>query len=325
MGTSRAQDGDLPIHRAAASGDIRVVEQLCNSEVVNLPGAYDKTALHYAVIGNNPPLVEFLLNHGADVNGGQSHVHRPAPLIEALSRENYEIANILLRFKANPEAEDEGKWRPLHFAAYYGRTHLARWLLDLACEPDPRTDNGETPLFLALAQNHTEITNLLWARDSHNMTLQLSLSGATYAHLAALRGRLDIVQQSINLDRSVLYKTDADGDDLLALAAASGADDIIDLLLRSGKAPDGINASRPTPLSRAAMNGGLKTVRILLSMGATVDQPSQYLRTALLWAVALGKLKTAHELLKAGANPYVQDAMVRYVEICFSNIPFYKK
>lgn len=310
--TSRNENGDLPLHRAAAFGDIRSVEHLCSPGTIDIHGGDGKTALHHAVIFGSIPLVEFLINHGADVNGGYAHGRRNAPLIAALKTQNYDAVEVLLDHDADPEVLDEEEWRPLHFAAYQGRTALTRRLLDMGCELDPRTGEGATPFFLALDQNHKDITDLLWSRGFRKMELDVvHATGATYAHIAAMRGRLDVVQQLLNLDKRLFSKVDADGDNPLLVASAAGNHNVVDLLLQSGMALKGTDTSRVNSLASAARNGCVRTVHVLLKNGAEIDQLDLYLRTALLWAVEKRRLRTAQSLLKAGADPHVRDAMVR--------------
>lgn len=306
----------MPLHLAAAFGHIRSVEHLCNPEVINVTGANGKTALHYAINDNNAQLVEFLLKHGADVNGDQSHEHRQSPLIEALEECNYKIVDILMDFNADPGGgKVEKGWHPLHFAAFRGRAALARRLLDAGCDPNPHTDRGYTPFFLALSRNHTEIMDILLARGILDMAFQKSYSGVTYAYLAAKQGRLDLFQQLVTLDKSVLYETDVEGNDTLGIAAGAGQYGVVDFLIQSGVSPNGTSAAVLTPLSRATVVGSMKTVRILLKGGAKVDKLDQYLRPSLSWAIICGRRRIANSLLKAGANPHLRDAMVCFAEV----------
>lgn len=308
--TIRAGNGDLPLHRAAAFGRLRAVDYLSHSDDINLHGNDGKTALHYAIVHGNVAVVKCLLDHGADVNAGdQSYEDYKSPLIVALEAQNDEIVEILLDFGAHIESQDEKGWRPIHFAANRGRTALAHRLLNMGCASEPLTDEGATPLFIALSQNYVDVVDLLWTH-TQGKTLQLSHSGATYGHLAAQRGSLDSIHRLLKLDKKIFEQADLDGNDSLLLAAAAGQSKVVDLLLSSGIDPNGPNTSCGTVLTRATQSGSIKTVKTLLSKGAKVNETGLFKRTALIWAVSYGLPRMTQELLKAGANPFVKDAMV---------------
>lgn len=308
--TVRAENGDLPLHRAAAFGRLCVVNHLYHSDEINIPGADGRTALHYAILHRSVPVVKSLLDHGADVNAGdQSYEGYKSPLILALEANHYEIVEILLDFNADIESQNKEGWRPIHFAADQGRLALARRLLKLGCASEPLTNEGATPLFFAMFFNHLDMVDLLWAH-TQGRTLQLSHSGATYGHLAAGTRRLDLIQQLLELDEDVFHKTDIDGYDPLLQAADWCHNQVVDLLLASGMDPNGPHSSWGTALALATTRGGIKTVNTLLSRGAKVNETGLFKRPALIWAVSRGLPKLTKALLKAGANPFVKDAMV---------------
>lgn len=295
-----------------AFGKIDCVRYLCNAEVINVPGANGKTPLHYAAIANDPAMVKYLLEHGADVNGGQSS--ELSPLIEALTSESEEMVNILLDWGASVESIGGKRWRPLHYATAEGRIRLTDRLLNSGCEPNPQTDEGETPFFLACNNNHTEVISLFLARGIGNVTIQ-SCAGSTYAHITAYRGREDVLERLLQMDKSIIFKTDWAGFDPLSIAAYYGESAVAQLLIGHGASPDGPVNTQMTPLALAAADGNVTVVDLLLRAGAKVDKTGAMLRTPLMWAVASGSVKTAHHLLKAGANPFLRDDLVRFTKL----------
>lgn len=315
-------DGNLAIHGAARGGHIACIEILAQSDVINEPGYNGVTPLHCAVILGHSKAVECLLRLRADVNGGYDKGLRHSPLIDAVTGEHFEVVEILLDAGADKEATDIDKWRPLHFAADRGHTGLARRLLDLGCEPEPEDLDGDTPFMLALLQNRSEIIDLFLARGNLSATAQCLHSGDTCAHYAAGRGRLDVLQQLLDKDRTLFSKVNFDNDDPLTLAAAWGNSAAVELLIRSGISPDGLDVCKESALIQAAWAGSARTVKLLLNLGAKVGLPDQFQRTALLWAVYRGSPRTVNELLKAGANPHVRDAMVS-IERSSQDGPFF--
>ena len=90
---------------AAMSGNTAAVESLLDAKApVNQgyihPAGINTTALHEAVHGGNPQLVELLIARGADVNAIPSFGY-PA-LNDAVASENLEVVRILMAHGANP-------------------------------------------------------------------------------------------------------------------------------------------------------------------------------------------------------------------------------
>lgn len=307
LGGLKDGNGDLAIHRAAADGQIECIKHLCKPDTVNIPGAQRKSALHHAIIQDSIAVTEYLLKHGADVNGSQSLGLYRSPLMEALQWTDTRFANILLDFGADKESTDEDAWRPLHYAAYNGSEGLARRLLDAGCTTEAQTNLGETPFFLAVSQGHTDVIRLFLAKGIGSVTIQ-DFAGSTYAHIAAKRGRLDVLQHLVRMDKNVIFITDSEGNDALNFAAAMGHYRVVDFLIWAGIKPDGRGLSQSTPLGLAASFGNVKTTDLLLSMGAKVNLIDKWMRPALLWAVERGRSRIVHRLLKAGANPCLRDA-----------------
>lgn len=309
LGDLQDDRGDPALHRAAAWAQVDCIKHLCKPEVVNIPGAQGKTALHRAIIRGSSAAVEYLLKHGADVNGDQSYGFCRSPLAEALRRrDREEIVNILLDWGAEMETTTQDGWRPLHYAAYHGHERLARRLLSAGCTVEVQTKLGETPFFFAIFHGHTEIIRLFLASDIESVSNR-AFGSFTYAHLAADYGRLEVLQHMVCKDKGVIFIKDEEGRDLLYLAAASGHDRVVEFLIGKGIGPDGLGFSEETPLCAAARAGRVGTVTILLKMGAKVNATDVWMRSALSWAVLGRHLGTARQLLRAGANPHLRDAV----------------
>jgi ankyrin repeat protein len=180
------------------------------------------------------------------------------------------------------EREGQGGWTPLHVAVAEGRPDIARVLLDAGADPGARTEQGVTPLLLAL-QRSPDLVPVL--RDAGAV---LDAPSAAY---------LDDVEA---LGGALADGAPASGE-LLAWAAAGGAPGTARLLLDGGADPDA------GALHAAARHGRLDLVRLLLAAGADPDRrDADTGRTALHDAVAAGPGDGATEvvraLLEAGAD-----------------------
>lgn len=266
-------------------------------------------------------MVKYLIEHNADVDARQSHELQDYPLIRAIQRNDQAIIDVLIDGLADTECMEKSGWRPLHFAAHYGYTELACRLLDLGCERQPQTHLGETPFYLAIARHRPDIIEIFMKHDMGASDVETS-QGFTYAHIVASTGRLDILRELIESDRSILFRTTSAGVDALYIAALFGNHSTVELLIRSGMKPGGMGRFVDVPLAGAAGNSCIRTVDVLLSLGAEVNQPDAWDRTPLSRAVEQGHLNIAHHLLKAGANPHTRDAMgFSAFDYCANNSP----
>lgn len=116
-----------PVHDAAASGDLAAAKRfLATGTAVDERDPQHATALHWAVFGQHYPLVELLLESGADVNAKVLDGHTP-----------------------------------LHQAAYRGDVRMVELLIARGAEVSARTSTGLTPLDWAERNAHREVASLL--------------------------------------------------------------------------------------------------------------------------------------------------------------------
>lgn len=274
-----------------------------------MTGNSGRTALHYAVDQGYTAAVKYLVEHNADVDAHArqpNHLQDP-PLIKALQRNDQVVINILIDGKADTECMDLRGWRPLHFAARHGYMELASRLLDRGCERQPQTHLRETPFFLAMKFHQPEIIKLFLDSGMGTSDIE-TFDGSTYAHVAAYQGRLDVLNELVKMNRSIIFKTTEAGVDALYIAALFGHHSVVEFLILSGLRTSGMGRFIDIPLAAAAGNGCIQTVDTLLRLGARVNETDLWQRTPLSRAADQGYLNIAHHLLKAGANPYILDA-----------------
>ncbi|UYV66639.1 TNKS2, partial [Cordylochernes scorpioides] len=149
----RCAGGDAALLEAAKKGNLARVMRLVTRDNINCRDSQGRnsTPLHLAAGYNNIEVVEFLLEHGADVNvqdkGGL------IPLHNASSYGHVDIAALLIKHHTEVNATDRWGYTPLHEAAQKGRTLLCTLLLAHGADPTLKTHEGQTSLDLATAED----------------------------------------------------------------------------------------------------------------------------------------------------------------------------
>lgn len=163
---SLAYSGD--IHNAAARGDFEMVKVLSNgsSNIIALSKNNNGlTLLHYAAVIGRKDMVEWLLDHNADVNARDNNGLTPLHYAAAIGLK--EIPELLLAHKADVNAKDNNGLTPLHYAANFGRQEVPELLLASKADANAKDHNGLTPLDYAEATHHKSLAEFLRKNGGH--------------------------------------------------------------------------------------------------------------------------------------------------------------
>lgn len=144
------------------------------------------TPLLSAVCFDHLPLVEWLLEHGANPNadaGDGSPCLMTA--VESESDNAVEIVDRLIRAGADLHTVGRNGWTALHLAAIHGDLQKAERLIRAGAAPNARAtvDAEETPLMLAASEGHAEVVQLLIAHGG-DAALRDTLHNETSLQLA---------------------------------------------------------------------------------------------------------------------------------------------
>lgn len=155
-------DLELQLLDAAKAGDLDTVQRIVlnNTHIVNcrdLDGRHS-TPLHFAAGYNRVAVVEFLLEHGAEVHA--SDKGGLVPLHNACSYGHYEVTELLVKHGANVNVADLWKFTPLHEAAAKGKYEIVKLLLQHGADPLKKNRDGATPLDL-VREGDQDVSDLL--------------------------------------------------------------------------------------------------------------------------------------------------------------------
>src|SRR5262245_511186 len=245
--------------------------------------AADKAPLAEAAEHGNRALVRELLAKRADANAAQ--VDGMTALHWAVSKDDAEMAGLLVKAHANVNAANRYGVPPLSIACTNGNAALVRLLLDAGANPNASLPGGETVLMTAARVGNVEAVKALLARGANPNALEQREQTA------------------------------------LMWAAAEGHATVVRALIEAGSTINSTLPSGFTPLFFAVREGHIDVVRVLLEGGVNVnetlqpkaDRPASPLganykpirngTSPLMLAVENGHFELAIALVQAGADP----------------------
>ncbi|MFD0711766.1 ankyrin repeat domain-containing protein [Paenibacillus sp. GCM10027626] len=159
---------ELNVFEASAIGNIPQLKRLFKKSPDFLHSYSNDgfTPLGLASYFGNEETVNFLLDHGAEVNARSKDNNLNNMAIHAAIAGNHEhVVRTLIANGADINAKCEGKWRlgftPLHVAGYFGRESIIKLLLENDADKTALNDNGETAYTVAILKGHPESAQLL--------------------------------------------------------------------------------------------------------------------------------------------------------------------
>ena len=242
---------------------------------LNAKGPGDgRTALINAIgsgprTSNNEPMIEFLVEHGADVRVHDSQ--GTAALVYAVGTGNFKVVTLLLdrgaAAHASGKKDDAALGDGLSGAASAGYVDIAALLMDRGADVNwryigPQRERVEwqaLPLAMALG-------SVGRSADNPTMARRREIALALIAHGADVNARNE------------------SGETLLHAAAAGGDMAAIELLLSHGATVAGRDRAGFTPLHRAVQKGHVDAATRLIASGADVNAVATDGTTALALA-----------------------------------------
>jgi len=202
-----------------------------------------RRALYYAALCGFHDLAEHLIGgYPQQVNayGGQY----VTPLVAALAKEHFKLAELLLRHGAVTTVNVRGNRKriPLHSAAYYGQIEVVQLLLKHDADVKSQDDFGETAL------------HYLGANSDNSKGPNVS---QTFANIARLMLEHDADVNARN----------GNGETPLHIAARSGEAEVARVLLKNGASVNEEDDEGKTPFQHALERKQKEIIKLLLEHG----------------------------------------------------------
>ncbi|XP_030629548.1 LOW QUALITY PROTEIN: poly [ADP-ribose] polymerase tankyrase-2-like [Chanos chanos] len=285
-------DTDRQLLEASKSGDLDLVKKLCTLQNVNCRDVEGRqsTPLHFAAGYNRVAVVEYLLQHGADVHakdkGGL------VPLHNACSYGHYEVAELLVIHGAVVNVADLWKFTPLHEAAAKGKYEICKLLLQHGADPTKKNRDGNTPLDL-VKDGDTDIQDLL--------------RGDAALLDAAKKGCLARVKKLCSPENVNCRDTQGRHSTPLHLAAGYNNLEVAEYLLQHGAEVNSQDKGGLIPLHNAASYGHVDVAALLIKYNACVNATDKWAFTPLHEAAQKGRTQLCALLLAHGADPTLRN------------------
>jgi ankyrin repeat protein len=270
-----------------------VSASLANGADVNAPIGKNGTALNYAVIYDQEPLVDMLLKSGANVNSrGNAGL---TPLMQTITervrllRPNPRVFERLVAAGADLNARDDEGRTALILAAAKGDDSAAELIIQsgtsLAEVMQQRPTIAEYMVLLIRAGADLEATD----PDGNN--------ALTFAVWREKPAEVDVLRKAGCTEQRIKQL------DLFQAAQSGDAQKVAKLLEAGADVDGGTPGHNTTALMIAARAGHLAVVQTLLTAGADANAQDRGEEVALNEAAFEGHLDVVKTLIEAGADP----------------------
>lgn len=259
--------------QAAKDGDLETIEELLSADasLVNEKDERDGTAWLFAIDRGHREIVDYLLEHGADIH-----------------------------------ARDVDGDGALHWAAYAGRAGIAARLLDLGLPVDDLNQQQQTPLHYAAMRGHPEVVMLLLQGGADiNRPSHTGEPAITYA---VLRNQFDTAVVLLMQGADLEIRDDYGRTPLLLAARETGNADMARLLLKYGADINAVDKYGDTPLTLTTWRGFADAVDVLLEYGADIPTSGKNGEFLMTFAAAKGLNRLFSILLEGGADPNIRNS-----------------
>ncbi|KKP06334.1 hypothetical protein THAR02_01579 [Trichoderma harzianum] len=283
----------MPLEIAASHGSSEMTDLLLSHGApIDAKGLSNQTSLETACLAGNFAAAESLLRH-RDFHDYITLDLPVQPLMIAVQKGHYKIAEALLRHGADPDLQEQGGQTALWMAVVYERIDLCRLLLAYKADPNLVLRDSEiSPLISAVFNKSMELVKLLVENGSDvNQSLD---NQCTPIYMATYNGDIEIVRYllSHNADPNIAR---SNGITPLWLAAQQGYSEVARLLAEAKADVHATDDSGWTALH--VVFDTTETVRVLLEHGADMNRMNNKETTPLGLAINSNQVNTLKLML----------------------------
>ncbi|XP_073976711.1 E3 ubiquitin-protein ligase mind bomb 2 isoform X2 [Rhodnius prolixus] len=227
-------NGKSCLQVAAHQGHMQIVRLLVGLKAnIGLRDDEDDTALHYAAFGNQPAVMEYLLESGADVNS--INANHCTPLHVSVSKKHIGCVRVVLKHFPDLNLQDSYGDTALHDAIGNDMYEAVELLTrESSCtDLTLRNKRGFNCLHHAALKGNNRATERLLtvARDSVDVRKD---DGFSALHLAAFNGHAQVVSTLLMMGGATVDLTNNRGQTALMLASSQGHATIVEVLVKKG-------------------------------------------------------------------------------------------
>ncbi|KAJ0177213.1 hypothetical protein K1T71_007222 [Dendrolimus kikuchii] len=176
------------VYETAYKGDFNQIKVRIDRDksLIHTPDENGRLLIHWAALGGNNNLVDFLVHSGSPLD--PSDDTNTTPLILAASAARVEVVKLLLSKNANVNSKTVRGQSSLHYACSKGHKEVAVLLLEYDANVNVTDVLGATPLHRAAAQGRNNIVEILLTSPHIKVDICDS-TGCTPLHLACEEDR----------------------------------------------------------------------------------------------------------------------------------------
>ncbi|MFK8268532.1 ankyrin repeat domain-containing protein [Capnocytophaga cynodegmi] len=307
----RAYDAvSLAINNGAPYETILFLLSLEGNEVDKL--THDKrTYLFWAAFQNNLPLINYLLQKGADVNVKDSHMYTPLLFAAVRGNINTELYDILINKGANINEKNENGANALLLAIPHMKDlKEAQYFIKKGLSLKSIDNNGDDALFYASRNGNQKIINQLIKKGFNPKTLNNKGQNLMFAAVEGSRMKTNDLEFFKYIESLGVSPNQKDKEGLTPLFTLSSRHKDITVLnyfLDKGNSINQLDKEGNTPLINASSRNSLEVVSLLENKSSNINTTNNQGHSALTSAVARNTSDVVSYLIKKGADINVKD------------------